>query len=724
MEKRYGDLVRLATCTIALTGAANAADVTDPSHAKLRLEEVVVTAQRREEKVQDVPVSVSIIAADNLNALFANGDDIRALAGSVPDLYVESSNGRVAPRFYIRGLGNVDFDLAAAQPVAVIFDDVVQDNVLLKSFPLFDIDRVEVMRGPQGTLFGENSAAGVVKLITRKPTETTEGYLKADYGTFNTANLEGAVGGALVDGVLLGRVSVLSQNRGNWIDNDYTGQKDIMGGYHENAARTQLMFTPSDTFSSLLTFHLRDLDGRSQTPFLANVFTTGSNTLNDNYHRGHVFYDGGDNNTQKYHGSGGSLNLKWDLDQLELTSITGIEKEHGSNTGDIDGGVTGVGPGFIPYDSVTIDVGDVKQITQEVHLANADSGAWKWQVGAFYFNSVLFDTTDTGTNVAKVEHQNTSSALFFHNTFELSPAWELSAGARYTADKRDFHSDGVTPINLTAYNNSWDLALNYALNNFTSVYVRTAKGFQAPSIQGRNVAFGGEPSFAHTETIYSCETGIKSELLDNRLRLNAAVFYYTIDGFQVSAIGGASNSNILLNAHKGIGQGAEMDVEALPTPDLKFTAGVGYNHTEIHDNNLYAAICGSGLCTVTNPVNAAGEAKIDGNPFPGAPQKTANATAYYQIPVGEAGLGFVHVDWTYQDDTELALYKSKEFVVDSEFELGARIGYQNLRDRYEVAVYGRNITNESNVKGFVDFNNNTGFVNDPRIVGVEGTYKF
>ena len=139
------------------------------------LGEVIVTAQRRSENIQDVPISVSSIDEQHLNAMFEGGGDIQVLAARVPSLYVESSNGRLAPRFYIRGLGNSDFDLAASQPVSVIVDEVVLENVILKSFPMFDMEHVEVLRGPQGTLFGRNTPAGIVKFDTRKPTQEFTG---------------------------------------------------------------------------------------------------------------------------------------------------------------------------------------------------------------------------------------------------------------------------------------------------------------------------------------------------------------------------------------------------------------------------------------------------------------------------------------------------------------------------------------------------------------------
>ena len=135
----------------------------DQAVEETKLERIMVTAQKRVQSTQEVPISIATLSGEKFDALFAGGEDIQALSGKIPGLYAESSNGRAAPRFYIRGLGNTDFDLAASQPVSVIMDDVVMENVILKSFPLFDVAQAEVIRGPQGTLFGRNTTAGIVK---------------------------------------------------------------------------------------------------------------------------------------------------------------------------------------------------------------------------------------------------------------------------------------------------------------------------------------------------------------------------------------------------------------------------------------------------------------------------------------------------------------------------------------------------------------------------------
>ncbi len=156
------------------------------------LGEVIVTAQRRSENIQDVPVAVSTLSGEGLDVARSGGDDIRFLSARLPSLNIESSFGRAFPRFYIRGLGNTDFDLNASQPVSLVYDDVVQENPILKGFPVFDLEMVEMFRGPQGTLFGRNTPAGVIKFNSVRPSQESSGYVQASYGSQNSISVEGA----------------------------------------------------------------------------------------------------------------------------------------------------------------------------------------------------------------------------------------------------------------------------------------------------------------------------------------------------------------------------------------------------------------------------------------------------------------------------------------------------------------------------------------------------
>jgi iron complex outermembrane receptor protein len=183
----------------------------------------VVTAERRSENLQKVPVSVAAVGGDQLRAIQGGGDDIISLSGKVPSFYAETTTGRIFPRFYIRGLGNIDFYLGASQPVSIIQDDVVLEHVVLKSNPVFDVKQVEVLRGPQGSLFGRNTTAGIVKFDTNKPTQTFEGRASASYGTYGTTTFDGGVGGPIVADKLAFRVSALYQHRDDYVDNTFAG---------------------------------------------------------------------------------------------------------------------------------------------------------------------------------------------------------------------------------------------------------------------------------------------------------------------------------------------------------------------------------------------------------------------------------------------------------------------------------------------------------------------
>lgn len=716
----------------------------DQAVEETKLERIMVTAQKRVQSTQEVPISIATLSGEKFDALFAGGEDIQALSGKIPGLYAESSNGRAAPRFYIRGLGNTDFDLAASQPVSVIMDDVVMENVILKSFPLFDVAQAEVIRGPQGTLFGRNTTAGIVKFSSVKPTQDFEAYTKATVGSFGTINVEGAAGGGLTD-ELSARISLMNQNRDDYVDNGFTGEKDFTGGHDEKAGRLQFLYD-TDAFSALLNVHGRKLDGTSSL-FRANVLTQGSNELNENYDRDTVYYDKGDGNFQKYDNSGASLTLEFDLGGMTLTSITAQENADGKGKGDIDGGYVidtnfdGVaeetGPGFIPFDAVTEDqLNDLEQFTQEFRLASDTTEALEWQVGAFYFDSSFGVTSIDGFfGATTVYHGNESWAVFGQTTYNLTDRWDITGGIRYTYDEKTFsvgqqNVDGFAlvvgaasiqdydPIKVDDGQVSWELSSNYRLTDSTSLFGRFASGFRAQSIQGRDVAFEKAPSVAESETITSFEVGAKSDLLDDSLRLNGALFYYTIDDIQLSAIGGETQGNQLINADKGVGYGFEVDAEWRATKSLVLGGGFSYNNTELKDQNLLVAPCGSGACTPTDQPGGGGLVFIDGNPFPQAPETILTVNARYDIPVSTGEI-YLYGDVARQGETNLFLYESAEYRTNGNFEAGLRIGYLNFDNDYEVALFGRNITDEDNLKGAIDFNNLTGFVNEPRIIGVE-----
>ncbi|MBB4212733.1 iron complex outermembrane receptor protein [Rhodothalassium salexigens DSM 2132] len=745
VQMRTGALGAASAAAMAVAGALTTPVAAQGmgDEAALAIEEIVVTAQRREQRIQDVPMAISTLSGEEFETIFLAGEDIRALSARVPALNAESSNGRVAPRFYIRGLGNTDFDLAASQPVLVVIDEVVMENVILKSSPIFDMQGVEVLKGPQGTLFGRNTPAGIVKFETRKPTEELDAYASLTYGNRNTVNAEGAVGGALIPGVLKARVSGLIQRRDDYIDKVVVDEKNAVGGFRDMAGRIQLDFTPTDRFSALAKFHVRDLDSTAAL-FRANVIAPGGGVV-DRFDRETIFHDSEVNNPQKYNSWGASLRLGYDFDAFTVTTISAFETTDGFSRGDIDGGFTGPNsffnpanppqppftPDTIAFPSETQDgIDDLDQYTQEIRFASPGDDRFNWQFGAFFFNSDLKITTDRFfVDPSTVLHENTAWALFGHADYKITPRLTVTAGLRYTDDDKDFEVlsspfFGPTPRNVQDDKLSWDFAVNYALTDQITLYARHARGFRAPTIQGRDVAFDGAPSIAQSETIKSFEGGFKSVLFDNRLSVNAAGYWYEINGQQLTAVGGGDNLIRLVNADRGVGYGFEADARVQILEGLSATAAFAWTKTELQDETLAVPPCGSGLCQVVDPLDPNGNALVDGNPFPQAPEYTLYLTARYERPVGEAGLVFVSTDWYVQGETNFFLYNAPEFRTNGNFEGGARAGYSYDGGRYEVSLFARNITDKVNIQGAIDFTALTGYLNEPRTFGVNLTARY
>ncbi|GAB4576722.1 MAG: TonB-dependent receptor [Rhodothalassiaceae bacterium] len=734
----------LLALAMAAPGAAMAQNQGDDT--SFVLEEIIVTAQRREQSLQDVPSSVAALSGEKLDVLNAAGTDIRFLSARVPSLTIESSFGRTFPRFYIRGLGNTDFDLNASQPVSLVVDEVVMENPILKGFPAFDLDRIEVLRGPQGTLFGRNTPAGIVKFDSKKPTHETDAYGKFTYGRFDTIEFEGAVGGSVIDDILAVRVSLKHQHRDDYVNNEAPGILDSnadTGGHDDFAGRIQFLYTPTDRFTALLNVHARSLDGSARI-FQANIIKPGTGGLIDGFDRRTIQQDG--RNQQELDTRGFTARMDYDLGAVTLTSVTAFEHGEVFSRGDIDGGFGAAflgagnfGPGFIPFPSETADaVPDLDQWTQELRVASNALDTVNFQAGFFYFNEDLniesfsFNTLAGGTvdGFAGQRQKAESWALFASVDIELMPDLILSGGLRYTEDSKDFVAErtlspfgapGTGPIMVNPKDEvlSWDASLTYDLNEDVSVYARAAKGFRAPSIQGRLV-FGDEVTVADTETIFSVEAGIKAQLMEDRLRVNLSGYVSDMDGQQLTAVGGNANFNRLINAKDTDLAGLEIDLEWAVTRNLLVTAGTSYNFTEINDPDLRTQFCAA--CTVLDPV--VGElAALDGNRLPQAPRWIANATARYGTPVGEKGELYVYTDWAFTSEKNFFLYDSVEFRSGKELIGGLRVGYVH-DERFEFALFGRNITDETELKGGIDFNNLTGFVNEPPIWGVEISARF
>jgi iron complex outermembrane receptor protein len=716
-----------------------------------KVPEVVVTATRRSEKDQDVPVSTAVLTPTDINQIFSAGGDIRALAGQVPSLNIESSNGRTFPRLYIRGYGNTDFTSFASQPVSLVYDDVDQENPALKGFPIFDVADVEVLRGPQGTLFGRNAPAGVVNVQSAKPVlgQLSESLSVSD-GTYNTANFITVLNAPINDQIAM-RFSAQEQHRDSWVHDDAPTphSTDNLEGYDDFGARIQLLYQPDSDFSALFNFHGRSLAASARL-FRANIIEPGTDNLVPGFDPSTFYADG--KNVQTFSSVGGSARLTWTLGDISIFSITGFEKIMNYFTeGDIDGGYgasyeSSNGPTVtakngnvigIPFSVETAGgISNHIQLTQEVRAQSNYSGPLNWQGGVYFFYEDVtapdWDFDQLGNTVTDDNFSrqiNDAEAVFVSVDYKPIRKLEFRAGARYTNDYKkfsvpsEFNQAYLLPLPLEKArgdNISWDVSGTYTVLPNVNLYSRVATGFRAPSFGAPGEGLGIQVAKAETNT--SGEIGVKSFLFDHRVKLDFDIYYFDVKNQQLTAVGGAVDTTRLLNAKNTVGDGAELDFEAHITPRLVFNLAASYNFTRIEDPTISTGICAD--CTVTNIINAQGNAQLNGNPLPQAPKYVYDPSLTYSYPLAMGNELFFSGNAAYRSTINFFLYQSVEFRGAPYTNVGLRGGYRWNYGKDEIAAYCSNCLNQIRLVGGIDFDNLTGFINDPVIAGVQFSGKF
>ena len=728
-------------------GLVSCGSPTQAMEFPMAAEQVIVTAQKTEQTLQEVPISVGVLRGEKLDVITSGAPDVLALAGRSPSLYAESSSGRTFPRFYLRGLGNTDFDLNASQPVSLVYDEIVLENAILKGFPIFDMERIEVVRGPQGTLFGRNTPAGVIKFESVKPSMKRDGFLRGSYGRFDTTDIEGAYGVPLAEDTLAARASFQYQQRDDFVNNVFAQRgENGFEEFDELAGRIQFLYAPREDFSALLNVHGRTLDGGSRL-FRANIIRPGIGGLVPNFELRNTAQDA----TQilEVENIGVSLKTETDFSIGMLTTVTGFEHVELVARGDVDGGFGAdfappVGPGSIPFPAESADnITGHHQITEEIRFAFNPFVAVTSTVGVFLFfenlelENLSFDSLAGGAvNGRVVQDQDTTAwAIFGANEWALTERLTLGGGLRFSGEDREFAASrllgpfGASPLgpiqrDLDDTELSGDASVRYAFTREISAFARYARGFRSPSVQGR-IVFGDAVTVATTETIDSVELGLKSSALNGRWMFNATAFYFQTNDQQLTAVGGAGNFNQLLNADHVLGRGIELESAFTPVDRLQITAGYSFNDTEVDDPDLEVAVCAIG-CAVLDPVGSrTGNARIDGNRLPQSPRHIANFTFRYGIPVFQgAGEIYLFSDVMYRSEIDFFLYRSAEFRSDDLTEVGFRAGYIPRGAKYEVAAFGRNVLDERSINGGIDFNNFSGFVNEPATWGIEFIARF
>ncbi len=682
--------------------------------------EIIVTAGRREERLQDVPTAVSALG-ESLFQLGGVGRSANEVLNYIPNASAGTQqHGR--PRWWIRGIGAGQQQLDLASPVGFYLDDVYISNASATGIPLFDIERVEVLRGPQGTLWGKNTTGGAVNVITKRPSLSGEedSYVKLEYGSYDNKVGEGGVGFAIVPDKLAARVSFRLDHRGGRFDNLFNGEKS--NAISDDIIRGQIIARPAEAVTLLLSAHYRDYDTdgtywtvHSYDP--SGVFRNGyipSTDINE------VSTNAGDWSRTKQ--VGGALRLDADLGGVTLTSITGYERWKTRSIGDGDNTPLEVSRSYLAARS--------HQWTQELRLTSPKEDRLSWIVGAFYFNEKIRSnaysarlpngavpqlagsTAAQAYSLTSYNHGAESGAVFGSGTLSFTDQLKLTVGGRYTRETKtlDFDRYNATVTSWSNYAQWWnsftgtyggigtfsgdfdkswnaftyDITPSYQINRDNLLYFKLSHGVKSG---GFNTAATLPIALVsvNPEKLNAYELGYKSTWLGGRLTFNATAFHYDYRDVQVNVVGpnpgavGGATVSYLQNAARAKADGAEFELTAHPTDSLSLNAAVGLLYTKFK------------RFQVNN-----GGANLAGNQFVRSPHLTLNAGANYAVPLGQAGTLDLSADARY---TSLQFYyvtpqdtANRPILTQPGYTLAnARVTYTTANERISVTGFVNNL---------------------------------
>jgi len=706
---------------IAIVATGGAAFFSGRASAQ-ELEEVVVTAQRREQSLQDVGVSVRALSSEELRSLnVTSAPDIASgMAGVTFDA---ATGGTAGANLGIRGVVQSEYSAHQESPNSIYIDEVYLASPLSAAFPIYDLERVELLRGPQGTLFGRASSGGLVSFITAKPGDVAEGYFEAGYGRFNQRYLEAAFGGPLSDRVR-GRVAGRYAQADGWFENRAPSGADSRGT-EAWGVRAQVETDLTDTLLARLSVthdeSPRHREGvykvfssvllpNGDTALLpADVDAYGTGPGNDLYgyrdpiedkHAGE-FNDFGFFENQR---TSPTLYLTWARDAITLTSITNYTKFTYLYAEDCDGS---------PLNNCRASSDqDLKQWSQEIR-ANGQVDQLTWTAGVFFLNvdqriAQNFDipaaagTAFAFSGVNPFEQELTSYAAFGQLEYQFTPQWRGTLGLRYTRDEKSFDSQflllelgsafggaGVNDPPLLTYDFregtvgdaadatedmvSGKIQIDYLPREDVLVYASVSRGERGP---GFSANFGGSLSLEDTpfdsDAVLAYEVGTK--LTGDRTRLNVALFYYDYKDFQSPEYRGF---NAFVQNGDTTFEGGEVEFTWAPLTGLTVDLGVAY------------------LDAVTKDYSTQTRGIRDQVPT-NVPEWSGNGAVRQVWPAGPGDLT-LQWDFNYLDERFNSANNLRGNLLDSSFVHNARIGYGFRDAGWELAAFVRNISDTDRI---------------------------
>ena len=725
-----------------VAGAVDAVEPDSVSERSAMIEEVLVTARRREENLQDVPISISAYSAADLEAMSLTS--LKELGQFTPNFsfFNHSSRGRSAGMLFIRGVGQTDPRIFWDPGVGLYVDGVYTGRMNGIDIDLMALERVEILRGPQGTLFGKNTIGGAVNVVTAKPTDEFLGTAEITTGRYSRIDAKANINVPLVPGKLAAKFAGTTRNRdgyGQRLD-FFTGEEvDEEGNEDSISGRAIFNWTPSENVAVLFSIDdtkVREKAGAGKTVAINNT-TTLAGLLNGfvDPQFGEAFLTDSDftnyatgGNLNEFDTWGAALTVDWDLGSLAVKSITSYREMDGRVEVEPDGTI---------YTMINSEqTVEQDQFSQEFQLiGNSFDDRLEWVLGVYYFEesgteenqldvyrelSDFMEFNKSFTRFYQID--NKSYAAFGQGTYALTDKLSLTAGLRYTSEEKEVgrqrasHVTGEETVPFASVAQDWDavsgrVGFEYQWNDDVMTYISAARGFKSGGMNGASVVDTDFEPF-DPEYIWTYEVGLRSDLLDQRLRFNASLFYSDYEDVQFTVrttdeMG--APIRIVDNAAKARIKGFEIEAVAEPASGLMLTAGVGYADAEY---------------TKLEP----GAPITEDTEFVATPKWTVTLSGQYAAPLGDLGeligrLDYIHKTKIYHDTGNSPFLRQEGYAL-----LNARLSFENAGGKWALSIFGTNLTDKHYTLAGTDLLGNIGFVQvqyaRPREWGVNLKYRF
>ena len=730
------------------------------------LEEVTVTAQKREQSLEDVPIAIHAVMGDEMRS--SGIEKLESLAPTVPALHVSEAFG--GDQIFLRGLGpgvNFGFEQAVGQVV----DGFFYGRSRFSRLQFLDLERVEVLKGPQGAIIGKNTTAGAINITTARPTDEIEAWVTGGY-EFDGAeggSVEGAVSGPLGD-LVKARLALRYENKDGFLDNTATGNEDQ--SRDDIAGRFSVLMEPWENFSALFQYAFSDVEreGRNIQVISCSAGMQGALAasgidedcqLNDTRSVGDIRNGTGGFEFQKTDAQTFGLTLDWDFDDFTITSLTGYADYEYHDAGNAS---------YTNIENFILDIReDYKQFSQELRIVSTGDNTFDYIAGIYYqdaeLDSILtLNITQLGPNVfnrnrfISTEQDGDTIAAFGQLSWHINEKWDLTLEGRYTKEKKDarsiqfpttlYASGPQLPVQLpgpgaggpaglfnvhdvTGDRSETDFSpavvIAWHPNDDAMYYASVKKGFKGGGFDHQlsaNQVDASDGRFEfEEEEVLSYEIGGKLTLADGAARLMISLFRNEYDNLQVSTLIGPATFAVG-NAASAITQGIEADLQWRVTDALSLSASLSLLDADY--DKFPQAPCSQ--FQVDNGLCAAGNQNLNDKPLQYAPEYSYNISGEYVWPIGNDMelIGFLRVYG--EDDKQLALDLDPNTVQKSFTKLDARMTLAAMSGRWEVSLVGRNLTDKTTIGFGNDINlfrgSYFGITESPRSLALQATLRY